>query len=75
MIHFIRQMQSFSHLEIIDVSWKRLVEFTRKKEGDLDALIDAHQQYLQRIEKKVLFASTKSAREVHRVERGPVGLD
>ncbi|KAF8677740.1 Gamma-tubulin complex DGRIP91 SPC98 component [Rhizoctonia solani] len=63
MIHFIRQMQSFSHLEVIDVSWKRLVEFTRKKEGDLDALIDAHQTYLERIEKKVLLISSKSGRE------------
>jgi gamma-tubulin complex component 3 len=64
MIHFIRQMQSFSHLEVIDVSWKRLVEFTRKKEGDLDALIEAHQTYLERIEKKVLLISSKSGREV-----------
>ncbi|CEL61828.1 Gamma-tubulin complex component 3 homolog OS=Xenopus laevis GN=tubgcp3 PE=1 SV=1 [Rhizoctonia solani AG-1 IB] len=63
MIHFIRQMQSFSHLEVIDVSWKRLVEFTRKKEGDLDALIEAHQTYLERIEKKVLLISSKSGRE------------
>ncbi|KAJ1306807.1 hypothetical protein OPQ81_007793 [Rhizoctonia solani] len=63
MIHFIRQMQSFSHLEVIDVSWKRLVEFTRKKEGDLDALIDAHQTYLERIEKKVLLISSKTGRE------------
>ncbi|CAE6481924.1 unnamed protein product [Rhizoctonia solani] len=63
MIHFIRQMQSFSHLEVIDVSWKRLVEFTSKKEGDLDALIDAHQTYLERIEKKVLLISSKTGRE------------
>ncbi|KAG8748429.1 Microtubule-nucleating Tub4p (gamma-tubulin) complex component [Ceratobasidium sp. 414] len=63
MIHFIRQMQSFSHLEIIDVSWKRLVEFTHKKEGDLDALIEAHQQYLERIEKRVLLISFKVGRE------------
>ncbi|KAG9127000.1 Microtubule-nucleating Tub4p (gamma-tubulin) complex component [Ceratobasidium sp. 392] len=63
MIHFIRQMQSFSHLEIIDVSWKRLVEFTHKKEGDLDALIEAHQQYLERIEKRVLLISSKAGRE------------
>ncbi|CAE6401773.1 unnamed protein product [Rhizoctonia solani] len=63
MIHFIRQMQSFSHLEVIDVSWKRLVEFTQKKEGDLDALIEAHQMYLERIEKKVLLISAKSGRE------------
>ncbi|QRV74099.1 spindle pole body component alp6 [Ceratobasidium sp. AG-Ba] len=63
MIHFIRQMQSFSHLEIIDVSWKRLVEFTQKKEGDLDALIEAHQQYLERIEKRVLLISSKVGKE------------
>ncbi|KAF8606058.1 gamma-tubulin complex DGRIP91/SPC98 component [Ceratobasidium sp. AG-I] len=63
MVHFIRCMQSFSHLEVIDVSWKRLVEFTHKKEGDLDALIEAHQQYLERIEKRVLLISSKTGRE------------
>ncbi|KAF8757744.1 Gamma-tubulin complex DGRIP91 SPC98 component [Rhizoctonia solani] len=60
MIHFIRQMQSFSHLEVIDFRGSVLVEFTRKKEGDLDALIDAHQTYLERIEKKILGIGTQS---------------
>ncbi len=41
MIHFIRQMEAYCQLEVIECSWKILLDFVQKKEGDLDALIDA----------------------------------
>lgn len=64
MIHFIRQMQAYTQLEVIACSWKALMEFFAKREGDLDAMIDAHQSYLDRMVKKVLLISPKAGREV-----------
>lgn len=64
MIHFVRQMQAFSQLEVIACRWKVLVEFVAKKEGDLDALIEAHHTYLDLIVKKVLLLHPKSGKEV-----------
>lgn len=63
MIHFIRQMEAYCQLEVIECSWKILLDFVQKKEGDLDALIQAHRQFLDRMVKKVLLLSTKSGRE------------
>ncbi|KAG5732384.1 Spindle pole body component alp6 [Termitomyces sp. T112] len=63
MIHFIRQMQAHCHLEVIECSWKILNDFLNKKEGDLDALLDAHQSYLDRMAKKVLLLSSKTGKE------------
>ncbi|KAG1755711.1 gamma-tubulin complex, component 3 [Suillus lakei] len=63
MIHFIRQMQAYTQLEVIECSWKALIEFFAKREGDLDAMIDAHQSYLDRMVKKVLLISPKAGRE------------
>lgn len=64
MIHFIRQLETFCRLEVIECSWKVLVEFLNKKEGDLDALIDAHRAYLDRVAKKILLWNPKSGKEV-----------
>jgi gamma-tubulin complex component 3 len=64
MIHFIRQMQAYCQLEVIECSWKVLLDFINKKEGDLDGLIEAHRNYLDRMVKKVLLISTKSGKEV-----------
>ncbi|KAG9317306.1 gamma-tubulin complex, component 3 [Chiua virens] len=50
MIHFIRQMQAYCQLEVIACSWKILTEFFHKREGDLDATIEAHRSYLDRME-------------------------
>ncbi|KIO25990.1 hypothetical protein M407DRAFT_75038, partial [Tulasnella calospora MUT 4182] len=36
MIFFIRQLQSYTHLVVIEGCWKELQEFLKKKEGDLD---------------------------------------
>ncbi|OCH90974.1 gamma-tubulin complex DGRIP91/SPC98 component [Obba rivulosa] len=63
MIHFIRQLEAYCHLEVIECSWKNLEEFLEKKEGDLDALIDTHRAYLDRMVKKVLLLSPKAGRE------------
>ena len=64
MIHFIRQLQAFCQLEVIECQWKSLLDFIGKKEGDLDALVDAHRNYLDRIVKKLLLLSPKAGREV-----------
>jgi gamma-tubulin complex component 3 len=64
MIHFIRQMAAYCHLEVIECSWKALMDFINEKEGDLDALINAHRVYLDRMVKKVLFIGPKAGREV-----------
>ncbi|KZP17293.1 gamma-tubulin complex, component 3, partial [Athelia psychrophila] len=63
MIHFIRQMQAYCQLEVIECSWKILIDFLNKKEGDLDAMIDAHSSYLDRMVKKILLLSPKAGRE------------
>ncbi|KAF8138303.1 gamma-tubulin complex, component 3 [Boletus edulis] len=52
MIHFVRQMQAYCQLEVIACSWKTLTEFFQKREGDLDAMIEAHRSYLDRMVKK-----------------------
>lgn len=63
MIHFVRQIYAYCQLEVIECSWKIMLEFVSKKEGDLDALIDAHRSYLDRMVKKVLLLSPKAGRE------------
>ncbi|KAG5649023.1 hypothetical protein DXG03_000372 [Asterophora parasitica] len=63
MIHFVRQMQAYCHLEVIECSWTILNDFLNKKEGDLDALIGAHRSYLDRMVKKVLLLSSKTGKE------------
>ncbi|KAL4075878.1 gamma-tubulin complex, component 3 [Scleroderma citrinum] len=63
MVHFIRQMQAYCHVEIIECSWKTLMEFFYEREGDLDAMIEAHRLYLDRMVKKVLLLSSKAGKE------------
>ncbi|KAI0824783.1 gamma-tubulin complex DGRIP91/SPC98 component [Trametes gibbosa] len=63
MIHFMRQMEAYCNLEVIECSWQGLVCFVEKKEGDLDALIENHRAYLDRMVKKVLLLSPKAGRE------------
>ncbi|KAI5116952.1 hypothetical protein M0805_001926 [Coniferiporia weirii] len=63
MIHFIRQMQAYCHLEVIECQWKKLMEFIQKKEGGLDALISAHRDYVDAIDKKVLLWYPKAGKE------------
>ncbi|KAI0751649.1 gamma-tubulin complex DGRIP91/SPC98 component [Daedaleopsis nitida] len=63
MIHFVRQLQAYCHLEVIECSWQELMAFVHKKEGDLDALIETHRAYLDRMVKKVLLLSPKAGKE------------
>ncbi|KAL1660284.1 gamma-tubulin complex DGRIP91/SPC98 component [Schizophyllum commune] len=63
MIHFVRQMQAYCQLEVIECSWKTLMDFVGKREGDLDAMIQAHRQYLDRMVNKVLLLSPKTGKE------------
>jgi hypothetical protein len=51
---------------VIECSWKVLLDFLNKKEGDLDAMIEAHRSYLDRVVKKVLLLSPKSGKQVRR---------
>lgn len=51
-------------MEVVECSWKALVDFINKKEGDLDALIGAHRAYLDRMVKKILLIGPKVGREV-----------
>lgn len=64
MIHFMRQMQAYCQLEVIACSWKILSEFFQKREGDLDAMIEAHRSYLDRMVKKVFLLFPKAGKEV-----------
>lgn len=64
MIHFIRQLEAYCRLEVIECSWNALIDFLNKKEGDLDALIDSHRTYLDRMIKKILLWNSKPGKEV-----------
>ena len=57
MIHFIRQLQAFCHLDVIECSWQAFEQFIAKKEGDLDGLVEAHRAYLDRLILKALLLS------------------
>ncbi|WVQ74593.1 hypothetical protein IAR50_004194 [Cryptococcus sp. DSM 104548] len=63
MVHFLRQIQAFCQLEVIECSWAELMEYTEKREGDLDTLIAAHRKYLSRVVKKILLLSSKREKE------------
>ncbi|CAK5275539.1 unnamed protein product [Mycena citricolor] len=62
MVHFMRQMHAYCHLDVIECSWKALLDFLNKKEGDLDAMIFAHRAYLDRMLNKVLLLSPKAGK-------------
>lgn len=68
MVHFLRQMQAFCQLEVIECSWQSFIDFTAKREGDLDALIQAHRTYLDRVVRKILLLGSKRDKEVGIVE-------
>jgi gamma-tubulin complex component 3 len=67
MVHFLRQLQAFCQLEVIECSWQALMDFTDKREGDLDALIAAHRTYLDRVVRKVLLLGSKRDKQVSRL--------
>ncbi|PWN97436.1 hypothetical protein FA09DRAFT_330596 [Tilletiopsis washingtonensis] len=59
MIHFVRQMQGFCQLEVIDYSWHDLQSFFAKRQGDLDDLIKSHREYLDALVSKALLRGAK----------------
>lgn len=59
MVHFLRQLQAFCQLEVIECSWAALMECTDKRSGDLDSLISAHRTYLDRVVRKVLLLGSR----------------
>ncbi|SPO22753.1 related to Spindle pole body component alp6 [Ustilago trichophora] len=59
MIHFIRQMQGFAQLEVIEYSWNDLLNFFSRRQGDLDELIESHRAYLNALIGKVLLRGGK----------------
>ena len=72
MIHFIRQLEAYCRLEVIECSWNALMDFLNKKEGDLDALIDSHRTYLDRMTKKILLWNSKPGKEVRTHDSLPI---
>jgi gamma-tubulin complex component 3 len=64
MVHFLRQLQAICQLEVIECSWQALMDFTDKREGDLDALIAAHRTYLDRVVRKILLLGSKRDKQV-----------
>ena len=64
MVHFLRQLQAFYQLEVVECSWSVLAEFIEKRTGDLDALIHAHRVFLERLVRKVLLSGGKRDKEV-----------
>jgi len=63
MIHLIRQMQMYTHIEVIAVRWKNMLAFVNKGEGDLDSLIAAHKTYLDELVNKILLINGKQGKE------------
>lgn len=59
MVHFLRQLQAFCQLEVIECSWQALLDFTDRRDGDLDSLIAAHRTYLDRVVRKILLAGAR----------------
>jgi len=59
MVHFIRQMQGFAQLEVIEYSWNDLLNFFSRRQGDLDELIESHRAYLNALIGKVLLRGGK----------------
>jgi gamma-tubulin complex component 3 len=64
MVHFLRQLQAFCQLEVLECSWKALLEVTDKRDGDLDSLIAAHRTFLDRVVRKILLTGSRG-REDH----------
>lgn len=64
MIHFIRQLQSFCHLEVIDCGWQDFERTAMVEGGDLDSLVQAHRVYLDRLVNKGMLLNVRAGKEV-----------
>lgn len=58
MLHFVRQLQAFYQLEVIECSWQAFEELIAKNEDGLDGLVKAHREYLGRLMTRILLVST-----------------
>ena len=67
MVHFIRQLQAFYQLEVIECSWQAFEELVTKNEDGLDGLLSAHKEYLERLVSRILFHDRYTTREVSRI--------
>ncbi|KAJ3331503.1 hypothetical protein HDU76_003008 [Blyttiomyces sp. JEL0837] len=59
MIHFTFELQYYLLFEVIEHAWSELVTFCKKRTGDLDQLIAAHNKYLNSITSRGLLASSQ----------------
>ncbi|KNZ60240.1 hypothetical protein VP01_158g9 [Puccinia sorghi] len=74
MIHFIRQLQSYCHLEVIDCGWQEFEKKLMSEGGDLDSLIEGHSAYLDRLVSKGLLLSTRAGKELVRLGGGELRI-
>ncbi|KAJ1547272.1 Gamma-tubulin complex component 3 [Nowakowskiella sp. JEL0078] len=49
MLHFVRELSQYLSLEVLEQSWRALESHLDSRKGDLDELIVAHVEYLNRI--------------------------
>lgn len=59
MVHFIRQLQAFYQLEVIECSWQAFEDLIAKNDDGLDGLMEAHKEYLQRLVSRILLVMPK----------------
>jgi gamma-tubulin complex component 3 len=64
MVHFIRQLQAFYQLEVIECSWQAFEELVNKNTNGLDGLMEAHKEYLGRLVSRILLVNPRSRSEV-----------
>ncbi|CDZ98040.1 Gamma-tubulin complex, DGRIP91/SPC98 component [Phaffia rhodozyma] len=57
MVHFIRQLQAFYQLEVIECSWQAFEELIQKNEDGLDGLMSAHKEYIGRLITRILLVT------------------
>ncbi|KAH9824870.1 Spc98 family-domain-containing protein [Melampsora americana] len=63
MIHFIRQLQCYVQLEVIECGWQEFEKRVMLEGGDLDSLVEAHGVYLDRLVSKGMLLNPKAGKE------------
>ncbi|KAI0225006.1 Microtubule-nucleating Tub4p (gamma-tubulin) complex component [Massospora cicadina] len=59
MIHFVYQFQYYLLFEVLECAWERLSRLLRRRQLDLDGLIEAHASYLIKLGAKSLLSIDK----------------
>ncbi|KAK0530703.1 Microtubule-nucleating Tub4p (gamma-tubulin) complex component [Tilletia horrida] len=75
MTHFIRQLQAFNQLEVIEYSWYDLQQFFSKRQGDLDELIEAHRAFLDALVGKMMLKGGRRSSATPLVDEVRANLD